>query len=57
MFISPTKIMTIICTYHKYITGSTRKYVGYYNNMYVGYLLLLFEIKNNIIDDEVTSYN
>jgi len=56
MFISPTKIMTI-CTYHKYITGSTRKYVGYYNNMYVGYLLLLFEIKNNVIDDEVTSYN
>lgn len=41
-----------ICTYHKYITRSTRKYVDYYN-MYVSYLLLLllFEIKNYVIDE------
>lgn len=41
-----------ICTYNKHITGSTKKYVGYYN-MYIGYLLLLFEIKNYVIYDKL----
>jgi len=40
-----------IYIYHKYTTGSTRKCVSYY--MYVGYLLLLFEIKNYVIDDKL----